>query len=122
MKIEAYKDSKGKLHEKEEDYLLAELEIESESIVSLHERWLAFMEKDPTFHYQLLKHLINLAKEDNLAEEKIDRRIEMLEKAKEIKRKNTIKNKDSYSANPNWNDSPGEWRGISAQDLGIPNC
>ena len=122
MKVEVYKDSKGNLHEKEDDYLLAELKIETDNAISLHERWLSFMEVDPTNHYLLLQYLAKLIKETPDFDETLNERIELLQKAKEIRRKNIVKEGNSCSANSNWNDSPGEWLGISAQDLGVPNC
>jgi len=49
-----------------------------------------------------------------------EEKINFIKEAKKIIHETREYNR--FYPNPNWNDSPGEWLGISAQDLGVPNC
>lgn len=128
--IKAYKDSKGKLHENKEDYLVAEYKINKDKFIILHEQFLALVTAGPEYHYKILKDLTNslystLKKYNGSMDkvnEEIDIRMKNIIEAKNIINKRKYQfNDDSFSSD-NWNESPGSWRGIDAQDIGLPNC
>ncbi len=119
-KIEVYEDSNKVLHRDEDSYITAESKILHEQFVQLHSVWLQAVKNDPTNHYKFLKYIKDLIEKTEDFEEQYKEKIDFFTKAKKIRSKDY--HYDSAYENSNWNDSPGEWRGISAQDLGIPNC
>lgn len=124
-KVEVYKDSNGKLHEKREEYLIAELDIIHKSQI---ETWKFFLERvksDPTEHFKILSSLAS--KVDTQTKEEREASLkEHLNFIKEAKKAVLSKECGISMGEPrvteNWNESPGTWLGISAQDLNIPNC
>ena len=78
---------------------------------------------DPENYYKILHHLIDVSKKqtDEEIEKTYKEHISFIEEAKRIKYSNEP-DYDGDEINANWNESPGSWLGISAQDLGVPNC
>lgn len=122
-KVEVYKDSNGKLHEKREDYLIAELDIMHKSQIETWEFFLERVKSDPTEHFKILASLASRC-DTQTSEERnksLKDYINFVKEAQYVKIGKEYTPDDNI-ASDNWNESPGSWLGISAQDLGIPNC
>lgn len=121
-KVEVYKDSKGKLHENRNEYYSAELKIMHENNIEVWEHWLEMVKSDPENFYKILKHLIELFKKETPEEleKHYQEKIDFIKEAKKIERETECD--EPSSGESNWNASPGDWLGIYAQDLGVPNC
>jgi len=123
-KIEVYKDSKGKLYEDRDKYYVAELEIIHQKNIELFEYWLDIVRLEPENYYKLLRTLLKSDKiNDEIDEKKFNEHMNFIKEAKKIKSEMMMRNEyPDYESNSNWNSNPGDWLGISAQDLGVPNC
>ena len=122
-KVEVYKDSNGILYEKREDYLIAELDIMHKSQIETWEFFLERVKNNPTEHFKILAMLASKM-ENQTTEERNKELKEHIEFVKEAQRAKIKKecSTDLSTSQDNWNKTPGSWLGISAQDLGIPNC
>lgn len=120
-KVEVWKDRKGGLHEDRRSYVIAEVELYKKSQHEVLEYYIQKYGDLALTH--IIKTIINGIKTlktlDAICEEEkqID---DLLDEYRQYK-----KTPDNSAGNSieqeNWNTSPGEWLGISAQDLGIPN-
>lgn len=122
-KIEVWKDKRGNLHESRDSYILAELEIFKDGQVRTFEMVKKIMKDNKLAFYTYLKKVVESAIENPESAKQEMLEIEnMIKEAANIERRKPKASSDDSCSNPNWNDSPGEWLGISAQDMGIPNC
>ena len=121
-KIEVYKDSNGKLHENRNDYYVAETKIMHKDNIEMWKHWSELVESDPEMFYKIMMNFTKIieSKTPEENQKSFEEKINFIKEAKKII--NEISQHDRFFQNPNWNDSPGDWLGISAQDLGVPNC
>ena len=126
-KIEVWKDQKGVIHEKRESYILATAEINKERSISFIEKLLELSKKHPfvldSYAYDIAKSTIASGISLEELEKKYNEKVSFYKEAESIKSGLIAKvHNGSGSSNSNWNDNPGYDYGMSASDLGVPNC
>jgi len=123
-KVEVYKDSKGKLHENRNEYYSAELKIMHEANIENWEHWLEMVKDDPENFYKIMMNFIKIieSKTPEENQKSFQEKIDFIKEAKRIENENEAESGEPFSGESNWNASPGDWLGIYAQDLQIPNC
>lgn len=117
-KIEVYKDSNGKLYENRKDYYINEYSIIKENQIKKFESFLNSIKEDPENYYKIIKGLYEYGKssENNMSKQ-YKEKIDFIKEAKKYINNSNQDYNTNQEMNSNFNSSPGDDHGITAQDL-----
>jgi hypothetical protein len=103
-KVQAFKNSKGKLFENEKEYILSEAKIQRTLILENWERLTEIVESDPTLYYDLIKQIGFKIIDDKISKEDLqkqaDNATEIFSKEGKIKVDNYKRSGENFDMEP----------------------